>query len=59
MVEGIVVVSELRALVVKVDLLLAVEFALELVRDLSGGDSVPEFVNYNLSPLDSLLGLFD
>ena len=59
MVEGIVVVSELRALVVKVDLLLTVEFALELVRDLGGGDSVPEFVNYNLGPLDSLLGLFD
>ncbi len=45
MVEGVVVEGELRALVVKVDLLLAVEFALELVGDLGRGDSVPEVVN--------------
>jgi len=61
-VEGVVVVRELSALVIEVDLLLAVKLALELVRDLGGGDSVPEFVNqslgignYDVSSFDGLL----
>ena len=52
MVEGVVVVSELGALVVEVDLLIAVELALELVRDLGGGDTVPEVVDLVLDLCD-------
>ena len=59
MVKGVVVIRELGALVIEVDFFLTIEFALELVGDLSGGDSVPEFINYNLGSFDSPLGLFD
>ena len=59
MVEGVVVVSELRALVVQVDLLLAVEFALELVGYLGGGNSVPEVIDLVLDLAEVLLGTGD
>ena len=59
MVEGVVVVRELRALVIEVDFFLAVKLALELVRDLGGGDSVPEFVNQSLSIGNNGVSPFD
>ena len=57
--EGVVVNIVLGALVIEVDLLLAVKLALELVRDLGGGDSVPEFVNQSLSIGNNGVSPFD
>ena len=59
MVEGVVVVSELSALVVEIDLLLAVKFALKGMSDLGRGNSIPEVINEVLSIPDRLASLLD
>ena len=58
-VEGVVVVGVLRALVVEVNLLVAVELAAQLVGDLGAGHTSPEVVNQVLDVLDVILSIFN